>query len=240
MHTHRLLPMASRSSGLLLALVLGSSLLSKGQNLASPPSLMVKVVPQYLVVGGYWVEVEQQRSQHPQQSFTLTPQLYLGPTAQPDASVSSPYYWPVEPQRTDEKVRGFGLQGQHRFYLKASKTSYPSGWYVSYGPHYQHFRISYNTMGYREIQGEDGLLYYAYGPIKQTTVINRYGAAVQAGYQAPLLPGRVFLDLYAGIGLRQSTNNSAYGISAYRSGPSDYGHRGWYFPGGVKVGVALR
>jgi len=240
MLTHRLFLLASRSSGLLLAVLLGSSLPSNGQSLASPTSLVVKVIPQYVVVGGYWVEVEQRRSQHPQQSFTLTPQLYLGPTAQPDASSTSYYDWPVQPPRTNEKVRGFGLQAQHHFYLKAAKTAYPSGLYVSYGPHYQHFSISYNTMGYREIQGNDGLPYYAYGPIKQTTIINRYGAAVQAGYQAPLLPGRVFLDLYAGVGLRQSTGNNAFGISAYRSGPSDYGHRGWYFPGGVKVGVALR
>ncbi|GGF12035.1 hypothetical protein [Hymenobacter cavernae] len=218
----------------LLPLLLCLGLVAKGQNLASSNPLVIKAVPQYLVVSGYWVELEQQRSHHPQQSFTLTPQLYLGPAGQPNRAPYY-YYWSPEGQRENEKVRGFGLQGQHRFYLKASKTTYPTGWYVSYGPHFQVFQMVYHTRAWQERTDSDGLVYSEYGLVKHTSTINRYGGSVQVGYQAPLLPGRVSLDLYAGVGLRQS-----YGGAAYRVGTSDYGHRGWYFPGGVKVGLALR
>jgi len=218
----------------LLPLLLGLALVAKGQDIASSNSLVVKVVPQYLVVSGYWVELEQQRSQHPRQSFTLTPQLYLGPLGRPDGAPYY-YYWSPEGQWENQKVHGFGLQGQHRFYLKASKTTYPTGWYVSYGPHFQVFQMVYHTRAWQERQGPDGLVYSEYGLVKHTTTINRYGGSVQVGYQAPLSPGRVSLDLYAGVGLRQS-----HGGAAYRVGSSDYGHRGWYFPGGVKLGVALR
>ncbi|WP_324671320.1 hypothetical protein [Hymenobacter sp. GOD-10R] len=235
------LQVAARRGARLLPVLLSASLLAKSQTLAPSNSLIVKVVPQHLVMSGYWVEVEQQRQQHPRQSFTLTPQLYLGTLGHPNGPRSYPYvYWPqVDVPRENERVRGFGLQGQHRFYLKDSQRApYPTGFYVSYGPHLQIFQIVYDKRQWQEVQ-KSGLTYYEFGLKQHTATINRYGASVQVGYQAPLLPGRVSLDLYAGVGLRQSSSTSASAESRYRSGRSDYAHRGWYFPGGVKVGVAL-
>ncbi|WP_218779825.1 DUF3575 domain-containing protein [Hymenobacter crusticola] len=200
-------------------------------------------MPQHLVMSGYWVEVEQRRNQHPRQSFTLTPQLYLGPLGHPDRPrYYAVTYWPsIEAPRENEKVRGFGLQGQHRFYLNPSqKASYPSGLYVSYGPHLQIFQIVYDKREWHEVQKPNGLTYQEYVLKKHSATISRYGASVQVGYQAPLVPGRVSLDFYAGVGLRQSNSHDSKTDSQYRTGRSDYAHRGWYFPGGVKVGVALR
>jgi hypothetical protein len=234
---------SARRGARLLPVLLGASLLAKSQSSAPSNALIVKAVPQYVVVSGYWVEVEQQRQQHPRQSFTLTPQLYLGTLGHPDGPRYSAYsYWPqVEMPRENERVRGFGLQGQHRFYLKDSQRApYPTGFYVSYGPHLQIFQIVYDKRQWQEVQKPDGITYYEFSLKQHTATINRYGASVQVGYQAPLLPGRVSLDLYAGVGLRQSSSDDSRTESQYRTGRSDYAHRGWYFPGGVKVGVALR
>lgn len=224
-----------RRGGWLPLLVL--ALVARGQTPSPDLGLLLKMTPQYVVVGGYWLEVEQRWNQHPRQSFLVAPQVYAGPVGRPNQ------------QHTDflgtdesEKVRGAGLQVLHRWYLSESKTAYPSGLYVSYGPSFQHLAVSRQGMGWKEVTGPTGLplLEYRYG--RHTETINRYGATAQLGYQAPLLPGRVFLDLYAGLGWResQSRTNSRPVSSRYRLGTSDYGHQGFYFPAGVKIGVAIR
>jgi hypothetical protein len=218
-------------------LLLCLSLSAQGQTTTSNRTLLVKLTPQYLVVSGYWLEVEQPWYRHPRQSFIFTPQVYAGPTGRPDASSPAPLSATGQP----EKVRGLGLQVLHRWYLTTTKAEYPSGLYASYGFNFQRFVVSTDALGWQEVTGPDGLPYYQYLNERREK-INRYGATVQMGYQAPILPGRVFLDLYAGAGWRtsQSRVGSVAVSSRYRSGPSDYGHEGFYFPAGFKVGLALR
>lgn len=226
-------PPAPRWWGFWLVLAfLSISLRAGGQSLPAGRSWVLKFAPQHLVVSGYWLELEQQ-SRHPRQSFTLTPQVYAGPTGRPDEARA------LNPLNQDESVRGFGAQGQHRFYVLPAKAAYPAGLYVSYGPHFQHFRMTFHRSSWHEIVGPGGLPYYEYGPLPFTEKITRYGGSVQVGYQAPLPPGPVFLDLFVGLGWRQSHARSAFAGSQYRSGSSDYGHRGFYLPAGVKLGVAL-
>ena len=50
-----------------------------GQEAPTSRALVVKVLPQYLVMSGLWLEVEYRFKQHAQQGFALTPQLYAGP-----------------------------------------------------------------------------------------------------------------------------------------------------------------
>ncbi|MDF7810876.1 hypothetical protein [Hymenobacter sp. YC55] len=233
MCTTRLL---ERSGWLLSLLVLPMFVRAQGQDVSPNRTLLVKLIPQYVVVSGYWLEVEKSWNQHPRQSFTLTPQVYAGRLGQPNA--------PTAPAITDPKetVRGAGVQLQHRLYLSATQANYPAGLYVSYGPNYQHFAVSGREIGWIEVHGPTGLPQYEYsnGPLSEK--INRYGATAQVGYQAPLHPGRFFLDVYAGAGWRTSTSRreSEKVESRYRTGTSDYGHEGFYFPAGFKVGVALR
>ncbi|SMB87971.1 hypothetical protein SAMN00120144_1119 [Hymenobacter roseosalivarius DSM 11622] len=227
-------PPAPRWGGLWLALALLSfSLRAGGQNLPVLNASSLKFAPQHVVMSGYWLEVEHQRARHPQQSLTLTPQLYYGPTGRPDGARSA------NPLNEDESVRGFGVQGQHRFYVVPARAAFPAGLYVSYGPHFQHFLMTFHRSSWREIQGPGNLPYYEYGPVRFTEKIIRYGGSMQVGYQAPLPPGPVFIDLFMGLGWRQSHSNSAIEGRQYRSGSSNYGHQGFYFPAGVKIGVAL-
>jgi hypothetical protein len=202
--------------------------------------LLVKVVPQYVVVSGYWLEAERNWKQHPTQSFAVTAQAYAGPTGNPNGDVSIANIFSPDQNR---QVRGAGLQVHHRLYLDpAYSTDYPSGWYVSYGPHFQHFALSHEGLGWEVVEGPNGAPVYELRNGRHTEIINRYGASVQLGYQAPLPPGPVFLDLYVGAGWResQSRGGSWKTSSRYRSGASNYGHEGFYFPAGFKIGVALR
>lgn len=223
-----------------LGLFLGLSLSARGQ--APAPirrPVVLKLIPQYLVVSGWWLEVERGGRRQPRQSFTFTPQLYRGPASHPD--VATPYYQyqaALEPQRS---VRGAGLQVQHRRYLPVGSAGGLTGLYASYGASFQHFVVSYEGMGWQEVRDPNGLLYLEYRAARHAETTNRYGATAQAGYQLPLATGRLVLDVYAGLGWRTGQSRSEVGpvSSQYRSGPSDYGHQGWYFPAGFKLGVAL-
>ena len=230
--TAKICPPVSCWGGALLELgLLGLSYTAGGQNLPPSRSLALKVTPQHLILSGYWLEAELPRLRQPHQSFTFTPQVYRGPTGSPDNGPS--------PQAEDESVRGFGLQGQHRFYVLPAKAAYPAGLYVSYGPQVQIFKLERRGEGWREVPGPGDLPYLEYGPVRSTSTITRYGALAQLGYQAPLQPGPVFLDLYVGLGWRYSHTDAGSTDATYRAGSSDYGHKGFYVPAGVKVGLAL-
>ena len=228
-------------TGLLLALLLQSSVGARGQQAAVRQPLLLKITPQYLILSGFWLEVERGAGRRAGQSFTFTPQLYAGAAGHPDAETVPTSYFPTtsEPKRT---VRGAGLQVLYRRYLKPGQTAYPAGLYASYGAGFQHFALSYDGPGWQIVADPNGLPYIEYRTSHHTETINRYGATAQLGYQAPLAAGRVFLDLYAGLGWRTGQSRSEVGPtgSQYRAGPSDYGHVGWYFPAGIKIGVALR
>ena len=213
---------------------LGLLLLSLRAPAQEARSLALKFTPQYLVVSGFWLEAERPRAGHPTQTLTLAPQVYWGPTGRPDVAFDP------SPLNRDGTVRGAGLQVQQRFYLaNAGAHPYPTGWYLGYGPQVQFFRLGFSRISWHEETGPGDLPYLVYGPIRYHETVLRYGASGQVGYQLPLAQ-RVLLDVYAGVGLRQSHYWSSFAESQYRSGPSDYADRGVYFPVGFKLGVALR
>lgn len=199
----------------------------------APGNWALKLTPQHLVLSGLWLEAEHARPGHPAQSLLLGPQLYAGPAGRPDIvydPTQAAYYG---------NVRGAGLQAQHRFYLGPSRA-FPAGWYVGYGPQIQYFQLSFRRDGWREEPGPGGVPYLVFtGDTPFQERVLRYGVSVQAGRQW-LLTRRLLLDVYAGLGLRQSHSWSTYGASQYQSGPSDYAHRGVYVPAGFSLGVLLR
>jgi hypothetical protein len=196
----------------------------------------VKLTPQHLVLSGLWLEAEHARASHPRQTFTLGPQLYWGPTGRPDVAHDPTH------QLYNEVVRGAGMQGQHRFYLGAprSEQAFASGFYVGYSPQIQFFRLGFlRNWQWREEPGPGGLPYLVYGPSRYHETVLRYGVAAQAGYQLALTSWAL-LDVYAGLGVRESYSRSDFGASQFRSGASDYAHEGLFFPAGFKLGMALR
>lgn len=210
-----------------------------GQEVPVSRALVVKVLPQYLVMSGLWLEVEYRAKPHAQHGFTLTPQLYAGPVGLTTGITSHSQARPLD--LADAQVRGAGLHVQHRRYLRPAAAAYAAGLYASYGLTFQHFKVSHDALGWQELRDPTGLSYFEYTTARHTEAINRYGATAQVGYQLPLTPKRFSLDVYVGAGWRtgQSRKNGAEVASQYTTGPSDYGHQGFYFPAGFKLGVAL-
>ncbi|HEX8658287.1 MAG TPA: hypothetical protein VF690_12165 [Hymenobacter sp.] len=213
--------------------------LAHGQEAPVGRALVVKVLPQHLVMSGWWLEVEHRATPRARQGFTLTPQLYAGPVGQSDGLTSSSQARP--PDLAGARVRGAGLHVQHRRYLRPAATAYAAGPYASYGLTFQCFNVSHEALGWQELRDPTGLSYFEYTTARHTEAITRYGATAQVGYQLPLTPTRFSLDVYVGAGWRtgQSRKNGAEVASRYATGPSDYGHQGFYFPAGFKLGVAL-
>ena len=222
---------AGRGAGALALALLGLRAAAQ-----APPSWVLKLTPQHLIVSGLWLEAERPRAGHPRQTLVLGPQLYWGPAGRPDL--------PFDPANInrDRTVRGAGLLGQHRFYLgpeTLKNAAQPLGFYLGYGLQAQAFRLGFARQ-WREEVGPDGLPYLVLGPtsVPYHETVLRYGVAGQAGYQFACSQ-RVVVDVYAGLGVRKSHYWSELSESQFRSGPSDYAHQGLYFPAGFKVGVAL-
>ena len=217
-----------------LALSLSLALGAHSAAAQAPAGWALKATPQHLVMSGYWLEAEHARPGHPRQTFTVAPQLYWGPTGHPDAARD-----PASPNR-DPRVRGGGLQLQHRFYLGAGQAdeAVPTGFYLGYGPQVQVFRLSVARLQWYEEPSPYGTPYITYGLVRHPETVLRYGVAGQLGYQWHL-GSRGLLDVYAGLGVRKSHYWSEYDESQFRSGPSDYAHEGLYVPAGFKLGVVL-
>lgn len=200
----------------------------------APTGWALKATPQHLVLSGYWLEAEHARPAHPRQTLTLGPQLYWGPAGHPDVVRTG-----AELNR-DPRVRGGGLQLQHRFYLGAGQPgeAVPTGFYLGYGPQVQVFRLSVARLQWYEEPSPFGTPFLAYGLVRHPETVLRYGVAGQLGYQWHL-GTRGLLDVYAGLGVRKSHYWSEYNESQFRSGPSDYAHQGLYVPAGFKLGVVL-
>ncbi|WP_426059753.1 hypothetical protein [Hymenobacter sp. B1770] len=210
-----------------------------GQEAPVRRALVVKVLPQYLVMSGLWLEAEYRATPQARQAVTLTPQLYAGPVGRTTGMTSSSQARP--PALADAQVRGAGLHVQHRRYRRPAAAAYAAGLYASYGLTFQHFKVSHEGLGWQELRDPFGLAYFEYTTARHTEAITRYGATAQVGYQLPLTPQRFSLEVYAGAGWRtgHSRKNGAEVVSQYTTGPSDYGHQGFYFPAGFKLGVAL-
>jgi hypothetical protein len=213
----------------------GMGLLSLRANAQAPPSWVLKITPQHLMMSGLWLEAEHSRARHPRQTLTLGLPLYWGRATRPDVPFN-----PNDSNR-DRTVRGAGLLAQHRFYLgtkMAANSAQPLGFYVGYGPQVQVFRLGFERREWHDETGPGNLPYLVFGPVPYRETVLRYGAAGQAGYQFAVA-SRVLIDVYAGVGLRKSHLWASLPESQFRSGPSDYAHEGLFFPAGFKVGVTL-
>ncbi|WP_400192265.1 DUF3575 domain-containing protein [Hymenobacter sp. B81] len=218
------------AAGLLLTCSLGARAQQRPPAPAATQSartVILKSSALQLLARGYHLEVE--KALRPHQSLGLTAQLYRGTVLEITASST---------RRDNEQVRGYGAELLHRVYLSPGLPPL-TGFYLGYGPHFQRFDLAFRQNGWQEQLGEDGLLYYQYGPVDYTETIHRYGATAVAGFQDLLEGTRISLDLYVGVGYRRSDFRSKLAESHYRSGLLDYGHRGFYLPAGFKIGFML-
>ncbi|RFP65777.1 hypothetical protein D0N36_07555 [Hymenobacter lapidiphilus] len=163
------------------------------------------------------------------QTVVLTPQLYRGPVGE----LTSDRH-----EGNADRVRGFGLAAQHRFYLGPRPTPL-AGTYLAYGLNYQHFRLDFQAPSWQSELAEDGLSYYQNRLRNQTETIDRYGATLVVGHQVEAPGTPFFLDIFLGLGLRQATSRTTMPSRQFDTTSSDYGHAGAYLPMGFRLGVHL-
>ncbi|MBT2559338.1 hypothetical protein J7E24_16230 [Hymenobacter sp. ISL-91] len=163
------------------------------------------------------------------QTVVLTPQVYRGPVGE----LTSDRH-----EGSADRVRGFGLAAQHRFYLGSSPIPL-AGTYLAYGLAYQHFRLDFQAPSWQPELAADGLTYYQYSFRNQTETIDRYGATLVLGHQVETPGSPFFLDVFLGLGLRQATSRTTVPTSQFANTSSDYGHAGAYLPMGFRLGLHL-
>ncbi|MBX0292365.1 hypothetical protein K3G63_18100 [Hymenobacter sp. HSC-4F20] len=181
-----------------------------------------------VLAGGFHVSGEKMWGPSSRNAWVITPQLYYGPVSDFTSDLS---------EGKNDRVRGFGLEAQHRIYL-GEQTTGAEGFYLAYGPSYQHFRMAFQSRSWAPELGSNGLTYYEYRLRPQTETINRYGVCAVVGTQAFLPRTPIFIDAFIGIGLRKASSRSTVSGNQYASGMSDYGSEGSYFPVGLRIGAA--
>ncbi|GGG51782.1 hypothetical protein [Hymenobacter glacieicola] len=217
--------------GILSAGLLSLSIAAAAQSVGPRPAgrlHSVKLGMAPVVAGGFHVSGEKLWSPASRSAWVVTPQLYYGPVSNFTSDLS---------EGQQDRVRGYGLDVQHRIYL-GEETTGVEGFYIAYGPSYQHFRLAFQSRSWAPELGANGLTYYEYRLRPQTEVIDRYGVCAVIGTQT-FLPGTpLFVDAFLGIGLRKASSRSTVNGTRYTSGMSDYGHEGSYIPLGFRIGAA--
>ena len=206
-----------------------TSLLGAHAQLATSPirTLNVKFDLAPVLANGYHFSAEKVWGPAYRQALIVTPQWYRGDIEDITSNLTE----------GRNRVRGYGLAVQHRLYLN-ERTTALEGFYIGYGPHYQHFELEFQAPTWQAEPAPNGLIYYEYQIRKQKEIIDRYGAAAVLGGQL-FLPGTpAFLDVYLGLGLRKSSSHATTSGNRYASGMSDYGANGYYIPTGFRVGFA--
>ena len=180
----------------------------------------VGFVPQYTISGGLRFDVDLRLTKTSNQWLTLSPQIY----------------W-VTGYRYDhefESLKGLGMDVKHRIFLNPESID-PAGVYVQYGVMAQYFSIIDNRQ-YGEYYEENGVIYYGVSEGEIETRLLKVGGNFHLGYQW-LFGKRVYLDVYAGPGIRISHNNRTEGFDTwYNNSWIDYGYSGTLLDGGFRLG----
>lgn len=208
----------------------GGSLTGAQAQVAAPPaqtySVKFDMVP--LLASGYQLSAEKVWGPAYKQALVITPQLYRGDIQDITSNLTE----------GRNVVRGYGLAVQHRIYFN-ERTTPLEGFYVGYGPHYQHFELQFQAASWQPELAANGLTYYEFRTRNQRETVDRYGASAVLGGQFFLPATPVFVDIYLGLGLRKASSNSTVAGNRYASGMSDYGAEGHYLPVGFRLGIAL-
>jgi len=129
------------------------------------------------------------------------------------------------------KMIGGGLDVNYKYFLDARRSFYQAA-----GLSYTHFNIDYWGMGWDNYV-EDGLQYHAYALDYRTQHINRLGANIIFGYQPPVRKAFLF-DIFWGIAYRHSFSDKDK--PSFNRYMFSYGHTGFVFLSGVRIGFGLK
>ena len=196
--------------------------------------LAVKLAVVRLVGSTYEVELEHRYRQR--FSFSLLPRVVSGKALDRASFNGNPV-----PNRSDDRIRGYGLGFSPRYYVPNTGTEGTrlAGLYLGLKVEYQHLRLGYEQQGWGEDLAADGLYYYTFGPRNFSETINRYGGAFTLGYQCQFIHPRLRFDGSASLNAL-SSRSSAGPANRYRSSATDYGYSGSFLTFGLSLGFVVK
>lgn len=182
----------------------------------------IGITPQTAIINGFRPEFDFALGKHPGQWLIFSPMVFLSPD-QP-----SLYNY--------KSMWGFGMEFQHRYYLRQQAVK-PEGFYMGYGPTFHYFSISDERLHAEQVT-LNGIEYteVRYGEV--TTGIYKFGLTATGGYQF-LLNEAIYMDIYAGAGIRLSFDDSGMGgfHKYYNDWYGDYGYSGTLITLGLRFGL---
>ncbi len=176
------------------------------------------LVPQYAITNGLRVDLDFKLNDK-NHWLVAAPQFYFR---------QNPDLWDYN------SMFGLGIELQHKIYLKREfKMVNP---YIAYGPVVNYFSVRED--GYEAYEfNENGGNYIGLSDGEMTTKIFKMGGNLIFGIHFLMLD-RLFLDFYAGAGMRFSIDDKTSGLHEhYNDWWGDMGYSGTLMTGGVRLGV---
>ena len=177
-------------------------------------------VPQYSISGGLRMDIDLSISKVSSQWLIISPQVF----------------WVTGSRfgHDFESLKGVGLDVKHKIYLQPGSMK-PDGFYLQFGVMAQYFSIV-DTRQYGEYYIENGVTYYGVSEGEIESRLLKVGGNFHLGYQW-LIGQNVYVDLYAGPGIRISHNNRTDGFDTwYNDFWADYGYSGTLLDAGFRLG----
>lgn len=177
------------------------------------------IVPQYAAVNGMRMDFDI-RLNDSNHWLVLAPQMYL-------VNENANRY------REYNSMTGAGIELQHKIFL--NKNEKVVNTYFSYGPVFNYFSIKDNGLLPNDFS-ENGANYIGITEGEMTTRIFKTGGNVIFGIQ--FLLDNLYLDIYAGTGIRFSYDDKTSGLHKYYNDWwGEMGYSGTLMTGGIKLGV---
>ena len=177
------------------------------------------IVPQYAAVNGMRMDFDIRLSDR-NHWLVLAPQMYL-------VNENANRY------REYNSMTGAGMELQHKIYLNKNEKTVNT--YFSYGPVFNYFSIKDNGLLPNDFS-ENGANYIGLIEGEMTTRIFKTGGNAIFGIQ--FLLDNLYLDIYAGTGIRFSYDNKTSGLHKhYNDWWGEMGYSGTLMTGGIKLGV---
>jgi hypothetical protein len=206
---------------LLLGIILYANSAISQEN---PPKLLIMGVPQYMVRQGIRIDFELPTKDY-NSWWVFSPVYFINVSDLGN-----------DERRDYEQMHGYGLSIGRKGFL--SRKSLDKGVYISGNAGFHYYNFLANISRWHEIE-IDGLKYQEYVTSNSHVYVNKFLIDALVGYQKEIY-SRLYLDFYAGIGLRYSFHEGPSGSNVkFNKNVFDYGYTGTLFVGGFRLGIGL-
>lgn len=199
---------------------------------ANTKKLLISISLQHLIKSGLRVEIEPHLGK--KNWLTIAPMIYLNHS---NNNQFNSDFDELKYNNTYDKLTGIGLELNHKIFL--NDQNIPDGPYFAYGLFYQHVYLEYGEyVFYSTVY--DGLNVERYGLMDIKHNIDKMGTNILLGYHYHPYENIIFIDMYIGVGIRYSIQDSNYDSNRDYSGSIiDFGYTGTIPMAGFKCGFVF-